>query len=567
MRLTDSAPTPPSIGDSSPLPGDTAPRGTDESRAPKRGAVSTAENAFPGLTGKRRRTESGNGVAGNAAEGSTPRQQTRVALMPASANFAPHSARGLDLHIVGRTGSAGIQAPDLDHAPLRLGGLVRTIADFTEDPEFKRSEGASTQPARYLRDNATQTLYRCKLNENRPRNTFSDVVMPQMMVHAYGFDDVPQPVFLVDNDNRLGKGSDAVWVASPMVSGFKDWGPFLVESGARHVEPHNRDAYAAHLRDHADASRSAQELRKTPDIAGLMTRFPKGGFDKLDQSGHETLQPLRDRSRDALQRQDRMLELLPDEFNRALASAFYLGEVPGNWDLANHERANTGFVIDDEGVHAPTVDWGNTAPVAGFGGNLKRDSQRAANQPARVDEPYARVPDALTPSGYMQDFLRDDDLKYENPSKTFGAIGGIPRAAVLGGLQRPVIESEREFEPASRTRHDAPDAALAVAWQLSRAPGTRVERVVEQIFALATGENLPASVTQLFSEKTTGYANAGAFAKAQNDRTKALIARAKEGRQLERWVEKNPERAAEISQRVARALRGEPKDPRDALRA
>lgn len=565
MRLNDSAPKSPSIGESSALPGDTAPHGTGGPR--KREATSTPEAAFPELAGKRPRNDSDNAVAGKAAEEATLRRQTRLPLMPASANYASHSARGLDLHIVGQTGSAGVPAPDLEHAPVRLGRLVRTIADFTADPKYKRSEGASTQEAHYLRDNATGTLYRFKLNEKRPRNTFSDVVMPQLMVHAYGFDDVPLPILVVDNDNRLGKGNDEVWVASPMIPGFKDWGPFLVESGADHVEPHARDAYAGHLRDHADASRNAQELRKTPDIARLMERFPKGGFDKLDQSEHETLQPLRNQSRHARQSEDRMLERLPDEFSRALSSAFYQGEVPGNWDLANHERANTGFVIDDEGVHAPTVDWGNTGPVAGFGGKLKRDSQHAANQPARVDEPYARVPDALTPSGYMQDSLRKDDLKYEEPSETFAALGRTPRATVLAGLQRPVIESERDHEPTSKTRHGAPDAALAVAWQLSRAPGTRVERVVEQIFAQGTDEKLPASVTQLFSEKTTGYPNAAAFANAQNDRTKALIARAKEGRQLERWVEKNPERAAEITQRAARAMQGEPKDPRAALRA
>jgi hypothetical protein len=44
------------------------------------------------------------------------------------------------------------------------------------------------------------------------------------------------------------------------------------------------------------------------------------------------------------------------------------------------------------------------------------------------------------------------------------------------------------------------------------------------------------------------------------------IARAKEERQLERWAEKNSERAAETVQRIARTLHGLPGDPRVALR-
>jgi len=541
--VSTSNPVPPT--DSHPLP--------DESHASPSpwqttggGRLAAGTAAAAGFSGLARREKQ------RAAEEAAPRRWTARPIGPRNAQ-STDSLSALDLQIVSGTDPLRISRPGLDNAPLHLESFVHTSDEYTEIPGSRRREGASTQKARVMQD-ANGNAYRCKFNpKNRPRNTFADVVTPRIW-HACGFA-VPSPVLIVDTDNRMGEGADALWVGSPLVEGFKDLGRFLVESGADIVKGTPAHvSYLEHLDVYHAARRTVERLLSTKSISDLLRTFGKGGFDKLTLSQHETLQPLRNQLRRALQSQDRMLGLLPGKFHHALSYAFYLGEAAGNWDLLNHERWNTGFVVDADGsVRAVSVDWGNTGPSAGFGGRLKRDSLDLARMPARIEDPFARIPDELVPSGYMASFLRDEDLDYETVSRTFGALG-MPRASVAAVLQRDVIERERELEPSARTRHGAPDAALEVAWHLSLLPPGRIERVIEQIFAQGTDDQVPDPVRQLFSEEMTGFSGAPAFATHELKRIDALIARANEGGQLKRWVQHHPVRAAEIQQRVAVAL-------------
>jgi hypothetical protein len=247
-----------------------------------------------------------------------------------------------------------------------------------------------------------------------------------------------------------------------------------------------------------------------------------------------------------------------------LLHAFYTSEIIGNWDVMNHERANTGFTVENGEVRAHTVDYGNSGPI-GFGGKFKEESGAAANQAARIDEPYSQVPDALAPSGYRQDNLGTRgspesrfgkrDLSFTTVSDSFGQIGQIPRTAVLGHMLAPALAAELGRGIPGEPRATAPDAALEVAWQLTQLPRGHIKQFAAQMYA--QGQAHPDSaVRKLFSPETTGFADSDALADAYQQRIDGIVARAMQDGQLQRWAERNPERAAQITQHVAHRVLG-----------
>jgi hypothetical protein len=371
---------------------------------------------------------------------------------------------------------SGVEAAGID---IKLDRLIIDSADLKPVSESGAQEGASTQAARYMIDREGNR-YRLKCNANRPGVTFHEVFAAQML-NAMGFSCAPAASFVSDSARKLGPEASDVWVASPQVPDFKDLGAFLVKSGKEHVPPEQRSVYEQHLGSYNKACNEAQRLLAKGPAAELMKGYRKGGVDELDARQHTVLQPLRDCYRNALQAQERMWSLLPPSFHDELLRAFYTSEIVGNWDFLNHDRANTGFAIEDGAVKAYTVDFGNSGPI-GFGGKGKRDSLVAANQPARKDDPYLRIPDGVLPGGYMQSNLNDADIDTQAVSHTFGAAGQIPRSAVSAHMLAPVIVQERGRSAGDEPLGTAPAQALEIAWHLASLPKNLIRQFAGAFF-------------------------------------------------------------------------------------
>jgi len=530
------------------LPSDIPPTDLGTEQAPA--AQSPARSS---LSGEQRFPEPAPKRAASPPTDDAPAMKRLRIPVPARPEREQIGISALDLALAAT--SAAIGPRSSADTEIKLDKLFFTAAELTAVQAPGTSEGASTQAAHYRADNEGNR-YRLKFNKDRPQVTFCDVFVPRFL-ESIGFPDEPAAAFVCDPHNQLGKGAGAVWIASPELPGFKDVGAFLVESGIHHVEPDLRAAYTQHLDNHTRQMEQVQALIAQPEIKALLERYPKGGFDQLDESEHTLLQPLRDCYLKALQAQDKMLPLLPPVFSRLLLRKFYMNEIIGNWDFENHDRANTGYTVNNGTVRVHTVDFGNSGPI-GYGGKFKHESGKSAMQPARVDEPAARIPNKLMPSGYGQsNFFLEQDLHFETVSRTFGGLGQLPRSSVLGGLLAPVIVAEREHDPSDGRPHTAPDEALEIAWHLTQLPPDRGARFTEQMFE--QGLNHPDyAIRRLFSKKYTGYPDGAALAHAYQQRIDGIIARAQEGGQLERWAARNPERAAEISAHVTRTLGNHP---------
>jgi hypothetical protein len=444
----------------------------------------------------------------------------------------------------------------------RLDKVILDSADLDPVEANSATEGASTQASQFRADPEGKR-YRLKFNAGRPQVTFHEIFAGQLL-NAMGFSHAPKATLVSDAAGKLGEAPEVVWIASPELKGFQDTGTFLVKSGENCVEAALQANYQLHLQTYHQAKGDAAKQLERPEVAALLARYKKGGFDKLTPQEHTVLQPLRDCYRRALHAQDKMYDLLPPEFHRQLLHAFYTSEIIGNWDFMNHERANTGFTVENGKVVVHTVDYGNSGPI-GFGGKFKEQSGAAANQAARIDEPYAQIPDNLAPGGYTQDNLGtrgspeshfgERDLSFTTVSDTFGQIGQIPRTAVLGHMLAPALAAELGRGIPGEPRATPPDAALEVAWQLAQLPRGHIKQFAAQMYAQGLAHP-DSAVRDLFSSKTTGFADTDALADAYQQRIDGIVARAMQDGHLQRWAERNPERATEISQHVAHSVLG-----------
>jgi hypothetical protein len=455
-----------------------------------------------------------------------PSQQSRV---------APH-----DLAYRGQ--SAAAASGDVCGAiEARLGALIIDRDSLNEVDDRSEKEGASTQAAQYMTDREGNR-YRLKCNADRPNVTFHEVFAAQML-NVMGFSGVPAARFVSDYTDKEDRSAGEVWIASPQVEGFTDLGPFLVGSGKQYVSENQKTAYQQHLDAyHAAQGRARQILSGEGPAAQLMKGYRKGGVSELDETQHAALQPLRDEYRAGLQAQERMLALLPPQFHDALLRAFYTSEVVGNWDFLNHDRANTGFSIQGGMVRSHTVDFGNSGPI-GFGGKTKPASIATARQPARKDDPYLRA------TTYPHETLSMADVETRAVSRTYGAVGQIPRSAVSAHILAPAIVQERERNSVDEPIDTAPPQALEVAWHLKSLPSVLVRQFAAAFFDKGSNHADPA-IRALFSPQTTGFANSEALAEEYEARVKDIVDRAQKGGQLRRWVTRNPDLAAEISQAV-----------------
>ncbi len=441
------------------------------------------------------------------------------------------------------------------HDETKLKNLIIDFTDFEAVDQGAGKEGASSQAARYMK--IGEKGYRLKRNENRPNVTFHEVFAARLL-NTMGFANAPSTSFVSDAAGKPDRNANDVWIASPQVSGFKDLGSFLAESGKKYVSEDQKDAYQKHLdayhRSHIDAKNL---LEGEGPIAKQMSGYKKGGVEKLDDAQHAELQPLRDHYRAALQAQEQMLDLLPPSFHDELLRSFYTSEIVGNWDFLNHDRANTGFAIDKGTAKAHTVDFGNSGPI-GFGGKTKPESLTAANQPARIDDPYLqKITNRNQLTWYIQGKLHKPDVEMTAVSRTFGAVGQLPRSSVSAHLLAPVIVQERERGPEDKGGlHAAPSQALEVAWQLKNLPPDIIGQFANTFFEQGRNHKDPA-IKELFSLKITGYADGNALAREYQSRVNQIVSRAEQGGQLLRWVERNPERAAEISRQASKQSSGD----------
>jgi hypothetical protein len=438
--------------------------------------------------------------------------------------------------------------PNGGSADVRPGKFILNLKDLQPVDASGAKEGASTQAAHYRAD-ADGNRYRLKFNANRPNVTFHEIFASQLL-NAIGFSCAPKAALVGHSVGKLGAGPNDVWIASPELKGFEDVGRFLIESGAKHVAHSLEGAYRKHVARHSEALAEADAQLARPAVKALMDGYKKGGVDTLTAGQHADLQPLRDSYRHALQAQDKMFDLLPPAFRRELLSACYASEIVGNWDFMNHERANTGFTVKEDGtVRAHTVDFGNSGPI-GFGGKLKSESLAAARQPARIDDPHLHVPGPLAPAGYAQDNLDERDVQFETVSPTFGLVGQLPRSAVLAPFLAPILHQERDSDPSGALSRAAPDEALEVAWHLSKLPSGSVSQFAKTMFEQGKA-HADGAIAQLFSSATTAFRDSDALAQAYQQRIDGIIDRAMRGDQLQRWASRNPEQATRIAQHVA----------------
>lgn len=404
------------------------------------------------------------------------------------------------------------------------------------------ASAAATQDA-FWATGPDERVYRLKrYPPERAGNTCHEFLSAYIL-HALGLPYSPQ-LLLASAPAAAGAAAGELWLASPLIAGSKDVGPFLVEDGLAHVAPEYAAAYARELGRHGRAAAAAAAERQRPEVQALLQRYPKGGFAALTLPQHELLQPLRRHERAALRCQDRMLELLPPGYRSALRYAFYASEVVGEWDFWNHRRYNTVIGLDGRGgqPRASTVDRG-VSGLIGFGGRFKRDSLAAANQPARIDDPYAEVPTPRCPGGYRPANVVPADLDFTRVAPSFGLIGAIPRGAVSAPLLREVVRNERELQgdragPGLRP----PDEALEIAARLAALPPGHLRQHLEALFAIAAAHP-DAAVRRLFTPAVSGVSGAVELARLYEARLRAIVARAERNGELARWRQRRRNRA------------------------
>lgn len=447
----------------------------------------------------------------------------RASLDALHLNMTPSHPAGLRTHVL----------PALDKV---LEGMVIDGRTLTRTGAGGAVEGASSQAADHSLGPDGQH-YRVKHNAGRAAVTFHEVFAGRLS-EALGFNHAPRASLIAHRPDSNGR-AEGVRIASSLVVGFRDLGQFLQRDGLSHVPANLKQAYATRLAEHQAAQGAVQAALAEPDVKALLQKHPKGGFSKLGPAEHRTMQALRDAHRRALQAEDQMLELLPSEFRSQLLHAFYASEVLGNWDFMNHERANTGFAFENGKPRCFTVDYGNSGPI-GFGGRRTEDSLACANEPARIDDPYAGAVERSGAQPYMQGLLRAEDVANTAVSKTFSSLGQLPRSTVFADLLGATVVAEREHADGLKRR--PPDEALEVAWRLQHLPADTVKNFARAFYAQGEKSDDPA-IRELFESRTTGFAGPDALAAMYQSRIDAIVARANQDGVLASWAQRNPERA------------------------
>lgn len=424
--------------------------------------------------------------------------------------------------------------PVITVAPPAMDGLFIDMADLQQTESGHDSQAAFTQKAFYARA-ADGSLYRLKLNQ-RPTTTVHEFIVARLLA-ALGFDAAMPQTRLVSGD-VVPQAAGDVWLASPVIEGYRDLGPFLQEEGISHVAPSQRPAYQA-LKDACDAAQAqAAQIREGPGIRDLLMKYPKGSFGALTAQQHALLQPLRDCSRHALQCQYKMFKLLPHEFARELMRAYYIADIVANWDFMNHGLGNFGFVVRDGKASGWVVDGGNSGPI-GFGGGLKTESSLLARGPACIDDPFARTPGPASPHAYMHDDIpADDALLLDHVSRTYALTGSLPRSPAFSPFIQKIIHDEQVREEVG-VKFSAPLEAMEVAWRLKALPPGRVQACMQALFDQGLAHPDPA-IRRLFTPEVTRFANAQALSDSYLRRIEAIIARAEDGGHLQRWADTHP---------------------------
>jgi hypothetical protein len=303
-----------------------------------------------------------------------------------------------------------------------------------------------------------EDVYRVKFNHHGPAATFHEVLAARMNRFLFPSPHAPDVKFGAHTaalPPMQGKYT-GVGIASKMVEGFQDWGDFLVreKDGAcaalAHVAPDDRPAYRQLLDQYRETQQQIAAFRAGGHDARVsaLLKAPKQPFRNAPADAVKDLEPLRQLSRQALQLQDKMLALLPPAFHQALVKALYESEALGNWDYANHERANVGFVIRDGKLAGATaVDFG-VCGHTGFSGKPKTESGASIAIPARVDDPFLTLPgrkakDSEYLPGAVLDRTAVTDFTKVSPSA--GVVGSLPRSASFAAIMKQIVSDETEY--------------------------------------------------------------------------------------------------------------------------
>lgn len=434
------------------------------------------------------------------------------------------------------------------------------------------SEGASSHEAVYVTVNEQD--FRVKFNHHGSVSTFFEVLSARLYKAVFGNPYSPEVKFasstdaLRDHDFELKGKYTRVGIASRLVEGFTDWGDFLVnqfktdangklekdengrpiiERPARalaHVDEEARAEYAQLLREYDDnrVAREAEKfriMRDHPETEKLLKNEKDGKLDftTLPKELVGILQPLRDMDRESLHIRDRMLNKLPAEFKGTLVQALAETEAISNWDFANHDRANVGFVVRDGKLFGATcIDFG----VAGhnvFSGKQADNSENveaidaAMRRPARVDDPFLHVPpapaDKAPLSEYMQrDLLDKDAAKFGYVGSTSGIVGSLPRSGAYAALMKERIWEERELDKKS-------DEVLRTAYRLSLFKRPALQHVIESLWNECAQSDDPNLRDMIKAVEARGHSTK-TLTDDWNSRFTAIVERA--GPDLAKWA-------------------------------
>ncbi|MES2739364.1 MAG: hypothetical protein V4754_00210 [Pseudomonadota bacterium] len=305
-------------------------------------------------------------------------------------------------------------------------------------------------------------VYRLKFNHHGAAATFHEVLAARINQAVFPHTEAPEVKFGTHTGELGSMTTNAgnytkVGIASKMVKGFQDWGDFLVNeqhggcAALAHVAPEHQAAYQDLLKQYRTIQTRIARFRgddtHSSEVRGLLDK-PKQPYLTVPADAVAQLEPLRRMARQGLHLQDRMLALLPPPFHHALVQVLYESEALGNWDYANHERANVGFIVrDGELKGATAVDFG-VCGETGFSGKPKESSARSAVTPARVDDPFlASSPGNKRSHHYLPGAVLDRGraTDFTQVSPTAGLVGSLPRSASFAAIMKQVIHDEREF--------------------------------------------------------------------------------------------------------------------------
>ncbi|MEY3201723.1 MAG: hypothetical protein RIR70_1273, partial [Pseudomonadota bacterium] len=256
------------------------------------------------------------------------------------------------------------------------------------------ASGACSHQAEEMMD-ASGARYRVKSNKYGAKAT-SEEVLAASVLRLIGIPKSPEVKFMPVPDEQ---GGYSLKIASKRIEGFSDWGTFLLDHGKRFVDGSLREDYQRALDHFARCEEKAERILADNPRLDQELKHPKRSIEDLGLAEDVVLADALREYQAARKAQnvarDDMLNLLPGAFSQALLRAFYAAEVVGNWDFANHDRANTGWVVGalhgpgelPERLDAVSVDFGNSG-MNGFKGKEKVASKQEMLVPARFDDPY-----------------------------------------------------------------------------------------------------------------------------------------------------------------------------------